>query len=156
MTRFQRALGVFAVAAIGLWGCSQGPNASSSSERIKSLEAKSARLEEDYKTAAAARDQFRRKLSANDEALAQLQRDLDSLRAAAREREEALKARTAERDQLQVQYDGFRKNLRELLGQAEASLKGGTPDLAATPTRETLALPAIVGTTSGPVLPSQN
>jgi len=156
MIRLHQVVGVFLVAALGLWGCSRGPAGAPDVEHVKALEDKNARLEEDYKSASSARDQLRKRLSATEQVQAQLQQEVDKLRAAAKERDELVKARTQERDQLQVQYDGFRKNLRELLGQAEASLTrpndiaGGAGGPALSPASG--ALPAVAGGASGPAL----
>ena len=68
MNRNGKALIVLLVAAIGLWGCSQGPGQSAiQAERIKALEIKCAKLEDDYKAAASARDQARRKITTLEE-----------------------------------------------------------------------------------------
>ena len=43
-----------------------------------------------------------------------MEKERDALRA-------DLKSRTTERDALQAHFDGFRKNLKDLIGQAEAA-----------------------------------
>ena len=45
MNRATRAAAVLFVSLVGLWGCGQGPTATAQAERIKSLEAKSGRLD---------------------------------------------------------------------------------------------------------------
>ncbi|MFO0805759.1 MAG: hypothetical protein U0791_21870 [Gemmataceae bacterium] len=134
MTRSHKVLGFLFVAMLGLYGCARGP--AGGNERA-ALEAKVQRLEEDFRAAAAARDTFRTRLLAAEEKANQTQKSLESASASAtqahRERDAAraeLKSRTQERDALQTQYDGFRKNIKELLGTAEAALN--TP--AAPPT----------------------
>lgn len=122
MTSTQKLLAVALLATVGIWGCAQGPNGSA--ERIKALETKVSRLEDDFKTAAAARDQYKKKLSSAEETIAQLRQEVDALQIVVKERDELkvlLKTRTSERDQVAVQFDGFRKNLRELLGQMDAA-----------------------------------
>lgn len=128
MTRSHKVLGFLLVAMLGIYGCARGPAAGSAGDRA-GLEAKVQRLEEDFRAAAAARDSFRQRMLATEERLAQTQKALDqATTTATQDRQDrdaaraALKARTAERDALQVQYDGFRKNIKELLGQAEAAL----------------------------------
>jgi septal ring factor EnvC (AmiA/AmiB activator) len=125
MNSANRALIVFVVATLGIWGCARGPAAGSgSAERIRALEAKIARLEDDFRGAATARDQFRRKLAAAEEVQAQLRQEVEQLQVVVKERDDLriqVKARTGERDVLQGQYDQFRKGLRDLLGQAEAA-----------------------------------
>ena len=131
MTRSHKVLGFLFVAMLGLYGCARGP--AGGNERA-ALEAKVQRLEEDFRAAAAARDTFRTRLLAAEEKQTQTQKSLDSATAAAsqerRDRDSArteLKARTLERDALQTQYDGFRKNIKELLGTAEAALAPAAP-----------------------------
>ncbi len=106
-----RASTVLLVSLLGLWGCAQGPTATAQAERIKSLDAKAARLEADFRTAAAARDQLRQQLI-EAEAVA---KERDDLKA-------QLKLRISERDQVAAQYDSFRKTIKDLVGQAESSV----------------------------------
>jgi hypothetical protein len=127
MSHVKQMLAVFAVATFGLWGCAEGPTSRTvaQAERIKILEAKNAKLEEDFRTAAAGREQFRKKLAAAEEQRTVLQQDVEQLQGVVKERDELsqqVKARVTERDAVQVQFDQFRKNIRDLLGQAEANL----------------------------------
>ncbi len=119
MNRATRAAAVLFVSLLGLWGCAQGPTATAQAERIKSLEAKVARLEADFRTAAATRDQLRAQL-AQAEDLAQklptVVKERDDLKA-------QLKLRTGERDQLAAQYETFRKSIKDLIGQAESAVQ---------------------------------
>ena len=121
MTHSHKSLGFLLIVLLGAYGCAKGP-AGSADGRLAAAEAKAQRLEEDFRAAAAARDSFRQRLIAAEEKLAQVQTTATQDR---KERDAAraeLKARTAERDTLQVQYDSFRTNLKELLGQAESAL----------------------------------
>jgi hypothetical protein len=127
MTHSHKVLGFLFVAMLGLYGCARGPAAGGNDRAA--LEAKVQRLEEDFRAAASARDTFRARLTAAEAKLTRTQASLDAAAATAsqerRERDTAraeLKARTQERDTLQVQYDGFRKNIKELLGTAESAL----------------------------------
>ncbi len=147
MTRSHKVLGFLLVVICGLYGCAKGPTGKGgSSEKNSPLEAKVQRLEEDYRAAAAARDQFRVKLLAAEEKQTHLQKQLEQSRQIAAADREALtaevKARLAERDTLALQYDSFRKNLRELLGQAETALANPSSPLT----------PALVGATTSPVV----
>lgn len=137
MNRSHKALGFLLVTLVGAWGCSKAPTGVAQAEKNPSLEAKAKRLDEDFRAAAAARDQFRQRLLAAEEKLtaaenraSQLQLQFDEARAGlsstAVERDALkadLKARTTERDNLASQYDSFRKDIKNLLGQAETSLK---------------------------------
>jgi chromosome segregation ATPase len=137
MSRSEKVIGVLVVALVGAWGCSKNPGESAGAGgRNPSLEAKAQRLEEDFRAAAAARDQFRQRLQVAEERLtsaesraAQLQTQYDETKTAltstTTERDTLrsdLKTRTTERDNLSAQYEAFRKNLKSLLGQAETSL----------------------------------
>src|SRR5205807_6221069 len=73
MTRASKLLSVAFVALLGLWGCAQGPTGTAQAERLKALEAKNARLEEDFRAAAGTRDQLRQQLAKAEEHLAKLQ-----------------------------------------------------------------------------------
>ena len=114
MSRANKALVVLVVATLGLWGCAQGPS-NGSADKIKSLEDKVSKLEDDCKTVTSARDAVRKKLAALEEEYVKKQQELD----------QQIAARTAERDSVQTQFEQFRKNLRSLLGQADAA--AGTP-----------------------------
>jgi hypothetical protein len=135
MNRATKIIGFVLVTLFGVYGCAKGPGYGT--ENDTSPGAKLQRLEEDLRAASAANDQMRRKLIAAEERTAHLQKQLD------RERSD-LKARTTERDTIATQYDGFRKNLKELLGHAESAL--GSP---MSPT-----VPATIGANIAP-MPSE-
>jgi chromosome segregation ATPase len=125
MTYYQKALAVLVVAVLGIWGCAQGPAGGATAEKVRNLEAKMTRLEDDFRAATAARDQFRKKLADAEAMCAQLREEVAALRPVVKERDELqvqLKARTTERDNLTQQFDGFRKSLKDLIGQTEAAL----------------------------------
>ncbi len=140
MTRSHKIVGFLVVSLAGVWGCAKVPTGNAGSEKNPSLEAKAQRLEEDFRAAAAARDQFRQKLLAAEEKLAsaetratqsqsQLEESRTALATTTTERDSLksdLKARTTERDNLTGQYESFRKNIKNLLGQAENAL--GNPN----------------------------
>ncbi len=121
MSRASKALAVFFVASLGLWGCSQGPtNGPGSLERIRTLEAKHSKLEEEYRATAIVRDQLRKQTQEQEDQVQALQKERDDLR-------QQLAARTAERNTAQVQYEQFRNGIKDLLGRAEASLNPLAP-----------------------------
>lgn len=126
MPRSIKILGFVLVTFVGAYGCAKGPGASATTDNNATATAKAQKLEDDYRTAIAARDQFRQKLVAAEEQHAKTQRELEQTRAAAAAEKEALKsevkARTGERDALNVQFEGFRKNLKELLGTADTAV----------------------------------
>jgi len=157
MTQYRKTFGVLLVMTFGLWGCARGPatdgSNASTNDKIKALEAKTAKLENELKAVLAAKDQLRKQLGDAEEAKAQMQREIERIQPVVKERDELLtqvRSRTTERDQLQVQYDSFRRNIKELLGQAEASLpdnkKNAKAGLVSRPTGQpTPGGPALVG-----------
>jgi hypothetical protein len=114
MPRSLKALGFVLVVMTGLWGCAKGP-ASASNDAANATAAKLRQVEEDYRAALTARDQFRVKLAASEELQAKTAAELTQARIKA----EKL---TTERDALNAQYDTFRKNLKELLGSADSAV----------------------------------
>jgi F0F1-type ATP synthase membrane subunit b/b' len=123
MPRSYKVFGFVLVLLLGVYGCSRGPT---STPAETATAAKVQRLEEDYKAAVAARDQFRQRLTAAEEQHTKAQRELEQAKKAAAAEREALKselkARTTERDALNGQFETFRKTLKELLGTAETSV----------------------------------
>jgi septal ring factor EnvC (AmiA/AmiB activator) len=126
MSRSRLAAGVAVLALIGLWGCSQSPtDTGSSADKLKAVESKLARLEDDFRSAASARDQMAKRLSAVEEARGALQIRVDLLTRQLKEKDDLIQQRTTERDQVTGQYKAFRDGLRELLAKAE---EGAKPD----------------------------
>lgn len=114
MPRSLKALGFLFVVMTGVWGCAKGP-ASASTDTTSATVAKLQKLEDDYRAAINARDQFRLKLAASEEEQAKTAAELTQTRIKA----EKL---TSERDALNAQYESFRKNLKELLGSADSAV----------------------------------
>ena len=113
-------VGIVAFAGlVGAWGCSQGPNSRAALiERVKSLEEKNARIEDELRQMVVARDQVRQLLAKAEEHIQKLQvvvKERDDLRL-------QLKMRLNERDQLAGQYEQFRGHLKDLVGQADAAV----------------------------------
>src|SRR5262245_49215496 len=121
MNRANKALVVMVVATLGLWGCAQEHNQGKGNARIRSLESKNSKLEEDFRAVAAARDLIKKKLQAAEAERLRLSQQLEDSQNVAKERDELrqqVSARTQERDALQAQFDLFRKGIRNLLGKA--------------------------------------
>ena len=114
MNRISKPLIVLLVAAIGVWGCSQANPGQSAAqaEQIKALQAKCNKLEDDYKAAAAARDQARKRVATLederaqiDDQVAQLQKEIEAGKLVTKERDDLrqqVDSRTGERDMLQT------------------------------------------------------
>ena len=170
MTRSHKILGFLLVTLFGIYGCARGPGDAAQTEKARAereaTDQRVQRLTEDFRAAAAARDQFRQRLLAAEEKQVQLQRQLeataserdslrterntlrterDSLRTERDAVRNDLKVRTAERDSVANQYDGFRKNVRDMLDQAETT-RNTSPGAPTAP-------PALMGTkATGPAL----
>jgi septal ring factor EnvC (AmiA/AmiB activator) len=127
MSSARSALIALMVATLGIWGCARGPNGAADADHVRALEARTVKLEDDFRAAATTRDQLRKKLAAAEELQRKTRDELEQqVQALTRERDELntqLAQRTGERDALAGQYEQFRKNIRDVLGQAEASLK---------------------------------
>ncbi len=123
MTRASKVMVVMVVMVLGLWGCSKGPaNRAGQFERVQTLEGRCAKLEQDYRTAATARDQARKQAAALEEENAQLQKDLAAKAGLIKECEdlkEQVKTALAEREALRQQLaarTGERDEARQVVG----------------------------------------
>ena len=125
MTGTSKVLVILLVATLGVWGCAQGPaNHSAQGEKIRNLESKCAKLEEDYRAVAAARDQARKRATTLEAERQATACERDELRV-------QVKARTGERDTLQGRCDRLKKGLQNLLGEDDAALAGKQPPVTA-------------------------
>lgn len=140
MTCAKRALVILMFATLGIWGCAQGPeSATKATDQIKYLEIKNGKLDEDFRAASAARDQARKKLAAAEDQFREAREELEQqVQTLTRERNEArqqLASRTTQLDSTVTQFEQFRKNIRELLGQAEAAATPVAPKQPTTTAR---------------------
>jgi TolA-binding protein len=131
MMRAYKALAITFVATLGLWGCAKGPAVGNgAADRIKALETRNTKLEDDYRTASAMREQLRKRLQIADEQRAQAEQQLATLQQTIKQRDDLraqLDARTGERDAAQAQLDQLRKGIKNLLGQVEAAAPAPAP-----------------------------
>ena len=139
MSCSRHAVGVLLVAVFGLWGCSRAPSADGGStataEKLRAVETKLARLEDDFRAAASARDQLGKKLVAAEEARTALLTQVDRMGKDLKAKDEEVAARTAERDQAAGQFKALKDELRELLTRAENGMKPeGSPSVPVIPT----------------------
>src|SRR5947209_4405916 len=91
---------LLAVMMIGLWGCAKGTGPAGSA-RLRDLEARNAKLEEDYRAVAGARDQARQRAASLDQERAALQQQVEQLTRERDELRQQVTARAGERDTLQ-------------------------------------------------------
>jgi septal ring factor EnvC (AmiA/AmiB activator) len=141
---------VVMVVCLGLWGCARKPSSggATSGDRLRALESRCQKLEQDYRQVAGARDQARAEL-------ARLQKEVEERAALLRERDGQVKAsqaareeaqklltqRTSERDDLRQQVanrvtecdaligrcEKFRKGLQQLLGEDQTPTSAPAP-----------------------------
>src|SRR5215472_16563768 len=82
---------VVLVVSLGLWGCARKSSEPGQSDRVRSLEGKCVKLEQDYRTVVHARDKARRDLAALEEETARLQREVAEKEALVKERDQLRK-----------------------------------------------------------------
>jgi septal ring factor EnvC (AmiA/AmiB activator) len=110
---------------VALNGCNRAvtPQPSTSVERVRTLESRIARLEEDYRSAAATRDQARKQAAQLQEQKASLEQQLaritaeyEANRETLAQEQNLLRQRTSERDLLNSRCERMKKGLQSLLG----------------------------------------
>jgi DNA repair exonuclease SbcCD ATPase subunit len=115
---------VIMFSSLGLWGCTHQKNGAYNA-KIRELENRYLKLEEDYKAVILAGDQLRKKVGQLELQRSELTQQVDELKGIAKERDELriqLTSRTTERDNLHGQMAQFRKDLAELLGRMDNTL----------------------------------
>jgi chromosome segregation ATPase len=128
MTRGGKVLSVMLVVSLGLWGCARGPGShSAQAERLRSLETKCSKLEDDYRSVASARDQARKQVAALEAERTRLKKDLADKDKERNDLRQQVTACTSERDNLQLRCNRMKKGLQDLLGQDDALLPVQTP-----------------------------
>jgi outer membrane murein-binding lipoprotein Lpp len=118
---------VFAVACLGLWGCAQNKAGTDTAAKLRELEARHAKLEEDYQAVAAANESIRKRLAIVEADRATLTKKVEELRIVVRERDELKRqvaVRTGERDALHAHLVQFGRDLQSLVGRVEAAANG--------------------------------
>jgi chromosome segregation ATPase len=132
---------VMVVTTLGLWGCTQSHSgAAAGTAKVRDLENRNAKLEEDYKAAVAEGADARKRLAETEEQLARMNQQLRQTQGALKERDQLRRQVTAaqtERNALQSRLQEFGRELQALAGRVDAT--------AANP-----AAPATTTTTSAP------
>src|SRR4051812_35208493 len=111
------------ISSLGLWGCTNQKNGATNL-KIRELENRYTKLEEDYRVVHAANEANRRKLGQMAGERVELTQKIDELQAIVKERDDLkvqLVSRTEERDQVQIQHVQFSKDLQSLAGRAQAA-----------------------------------
>jgi chromosome segregation ATPase len=125
---------------MSMWGCTQQKTGAIST-KIRELEARYTKLEEDYKTLQAAHEQHRKRLNQAETQRAALEKDkadlTTQLEATNGEREALAKQvsqRTVERDAAQNNLVQFSKELQGLVGRVESTLNSSSsPNVSIVP-----------------------
>src|SRR4051794_38439165 len=93
------------VVSLGIWGCARRPvEQSNNTDKVRAVEARCVKLEQDYRSVAQARDKARKDLAAAEEESGRLQKELADRETLVRERDELrkqLKASQTEKEQAQ-------------------------------------------------------
>jgi TolA-binding protein len=134
-------LAVLLVLSAGMYGCTQQKSANTA--KLHDMEARYAKLEEDYRTIAATNDTNRKKLAQVEARTAELTKQVEELRTAAAERDamrkerddlrKQLVTRTGERDNAQGQLAQLRQDLQSIVTRVDAAMNPGGGPATATP-----------------------
>ena len=123
--------------SLGLWGCTHQKNGAYGA-KIRELENRYLKLEEDYKVVVQASDTLRKKVGQLETQRTELNNQVDELKNIARERDQLriqLASRTTERDNLHGQISQFRRDVQVLLGRMDTALtQNGGSEVGAVPT----------------------
>lgn|SRR5262245_3295216 len=125
--------------SLGLWGCTHQKNGAYGA-KIRELENRYLKLEEDYKGVVQASDTLRKKVGQLETQRNELNQQVDELKNIARERDQLriqLVTRTAERDNLHSQISQFRRDMQELIGRMDTVLSQNSSGNNSPPTVQT-------------------
>ena len=116
---------IMVLSSLGLWGCTNQKNVATNI-KIRELENRHAKLEEDYRVILAANETNRRKLILIEAQRTELAQKVEELQGVVRERDELktqLVTRTEERwsNNVRQQFMQFSRDLQNLAGRAQAA-----------------------------------
>jgi chromosome segregation ATPase len=124
-------LAVLLFCSASMYGCTNQKNGAASA-KIRDMEARFTKLEEDYHAVVAASEAARKKLAQADADRAALSKEVDELRVVVQERDDLRKerddlrkqltVRTGERDNIQTQLVQFREDLQSIIGRVDGVL----------------------------------
>jgi chromosome segregation ATPase len=123
------------VTTLGLWGCTQNRSGTGAA-KLRDLESRNAKLEEDYRAAVADGADLRKKLSDAEDQVALLTRQAAQLPTVLKDRDrlrQQVQTTTSERAALLSQMQQFSRDLQTLAGKVDAAAgSGGQPLTSAT------------------------
>jgi predicted nucleic acid-binding Zn-ribbon protein len=133
-------LAIILFSTAGMYGCTQQKN-SAAGAKLRDVETRFTKLEEDYRAVAAVSEAQRKKLTQAEADKAELAKEVEELKAVKEERDELRKerdelrkqlvARTGERDNVTTQLTQFRQDLQALVNRVDAAMN--TPGTSAAP-----------------------
>ena len=125
--------------AVSLWGCNQ-QKSGAISNKIRELETRNAKLEDDYRALQAANEQHRKRLNAVEaqrdsleNEKADLAKQLETVSADRESLKKQISQRTVERDAAQNHLIQFSKDLQALAGRVEAAANTPSPNVSILP-----------------------
>jgi chromosome segregation ATPase len=120
-------LAVLVISSLGIWGCAQ-QKSGAQANKIRDLEARYTKLEEDYRALLSANESTRKRVAQMELQRADLLQQVEDLKVVAQEREDLkqrLNTRTMERDTAQAQLMQFSKDLTDLAQRVETAAATG-------------------------------
>jgi len=128
--------------ALSAYGCTNQKSGAFSA-KIREMETRYAKLEEDYKAIVVTAEATRKKVAQLEAQKAELAKQVEEVRVTVNERtqerddlKKQLSTRTGERDSVQTQLTQFRDDLQKLLGRVDSAVNampGGNGVILATP-----------------------
>jgi TolA-binding protein len=120
----------------GMYGCTQQKNGAASA-KIRDMETRYSKLEEDYRAVVATSEANRKKLAQLEVQKVELAKEVEDLRVVVQERDDLRKdrddlrkklaTRTGERDTYQTQLTQFRQDLMSLVSRVDSTLAPPAP-----------------------------
>jgi outer membrane murein-binding lipoprotein Lpp len=121
-------LAVILFCSAGMYGCTQ-QKGNAANTKLREMETRYAKLEEDYRAVQANAEAARKKLAQSEVEKAELVKEVEQLRPIVQERDELKKqlvTRTGERDNIQTQLTQFRQDLQSLISRVDGALNTAT------------------------------
>ena len=124
------------VATVGVLGCSQRPGSGRAEARIRDLQSRNAKWEEDYRVVISVNDRLRKQLAQSQSRYAEMQEKLQQVQLVKAERDALrleLRTRITERDTAEKQLLRFQKDLSGLVDRLQTATRnmGGAARTAA-------------------------
>jgi len=143
-------LTILVICSLGMWGCSQNKK-DALQLKVRDLEARYLKLEEDYRVVTASAESHRKRLAQVENQRSELADEVAKLKVVIKDRDHLKKQLATcanERDALHHHLVQFGKELQGLVGRIDAAaLNPAMPSLASTTEETPAAVPAVSGKT---------